>query len=91
MQSLNSLPIREPVVGADVKRIQLALAAGTRISRTPAGAGHIKPFVVRRKREAVRVWNLLLSDDLVHLAARVHAVDAVRQLAAEDAQTCRLP
>src|SRR5207302_8203723 len=84
------LPVGDLVVRADVEGVHLALAAGAGVARTFAGADDVELLVVRRERQPVRIRDLILADDQLHLAARIDAIDVGRQLALVVAHADRL-
>src|SRR5262249_23616009 len=58
-----ALLVRQLVVGADVERMTVALAAGPGVARPFPGAADVELLVVRREGQPVWVGQLLLGHD----------------------------
>src|SRR5262249_6526053 len=84
------LLVRHLVVGADVELVHVAVAARSLIARTSPGTDDIELLVVGREAEPVRVRQLVLGDDEIDAATRIHAIDGVWQLALEIGELGRL-
>src|SRR5262249_6893702 len=84
------LAVGQLVVAAHVEDVHVALAAGTGVAGTFAGADHVELLVVGREDEPVGIRDLVFGDDQIHPPARVGAIDARRQLALAVADLERL-
>src|SRR5262249_33333622 len=84
------LLVGELVVAADVERVHVALAARARVTGAFPGADHVELLVVGREAQPVWIRHLRLGHDQIHLAGRIDAIHAGRQLALVLTHTERL-